>query len=93
MIRLNSGSCYLLAAYKYTDVLLDSLQGAIVAVTFCYRNGEVPASQQNYFSPFSNNYFCFKLLTLCHLNAFLHSPFIVSIFLCNFNQILTTRTT
>ena len=30
-----------MAAYKYTDVLLDSLQGFIVSVTFCYRNGEV----------------------------------------------------
>jgi len=39
--RLNSGGCYLLAAYKYTDVLLDSLQGFIVSVTFCYRNGEI----------------------------------------------------
>ena len=42
--RLNSGGCYLLAAYKYTDVLLDSLQGFIVSVTFCYRNGEVGLS-------------------------------------------------
>jgi len=39
--RFNSGSCYLLAAYKYTDLLLDSLQGFVVAVTFCYRNGEI----------------------------------------------------
>ena len=85
MLRLNSGSCYLLAAYKYTDVLLDSLQGAIVAVTFCYRNGEVRDHQQNYLSPFSNNCFCLKVLTLFHLNAFLHSHFIESVFRCNFN--------
>jgi len=39
--RINTGSCYLLAAYKYTDVLLDSLQGFVVAITFCYRNGEI----------------------------------------------------
>ena len=30
-----------MAAYKYTDLLLDSLQGFVVGLTFCYRNGEV----------------------------------------------------
>ena len=71
-IRLNSGGCYLLAAYKYTDVLLDSLQGFIVSVTFCYRNGEVG--------------FCFELLNMsllrilsqCHLSQLLIIQYFLS---------------
>ena len=50
--RLNSGGCWLLAAYKLTDVLLDSLQGLVVSITFCYRNGEVSRCAE-YVFPFS----------------------------------------
>ena len=33
--------CQWKAAYKYFNIVLDGLQGLIVSVAFCYRNGEV----------------------------------------------------
>ena len=33
--------CQWKAVYKYFNIVLDGLQGLIVSVAFCYRNGEV----------------------------------------------------
>jgi len=35
------GDCLLTTVYKYLNVVLDGLEGFIVAIAFCYRNGEV----------------------------------------------------
>jgi hypothetical protein len=39
--RPQSGICQWQELYVYLDILLDGLQGAVVALIFCYINGEV----------------------------------------------------
>jgi len=39
--RPQSGICWWQEIYVYLDILLDGLQGAAVALIFCYINGEV----------------------------------------------------
>jgi hypothetical protein len=39
--RPQSATCQWEELYAYLDILLDGLQGAIVALIFCYMNGEV----------------------------------------------------
>ena len=36
-----SGHCLWTTIYKYINVILDGLQGLMVSIAFCYRNGEV----------------------------------------------------
>jgi len=35
------GDCIVTTVYKYFNVMLDGLQGLMVSIAFCYRNGEV----------------------------------------------------
>ena len=41
LYRPQNGHCIWLTCYKYLNVALDGLQGLMVAIAFCYRNGEV----------------------------------------------------
>lgn len=41
LYRPQSGHCVWLTFYKYVNVVLDGLQGLMVAIAFCYRNGEI----------------------------------------------------
>ena len=47
--------CQWKAAYKYFNIVLDGLQGLIVSVAFCYRNGEVRKCKN----------LCLKVSVLC----------------------------
>lgn len=46
MYRPQSGICQWQELYIYLDILLDGLQGAVVALIFCYVNGEVMSLSQ-----------------------------------------------
>lgn len=48
MYRPQSGTCQWQELYVYLDILLDGLQGAVVALIFCYINGEVLFCFENY---------------------------------------------
>ena len=41
LYRPQTGHCLWISFYKYLNVSLDGLQGLMVAIAFCYRNGEV----------------------------------------------------
>lgn len=72
MYRPTRGSCTWMEAYYYADYLLDGLQGAMVALIFCYLNGEVSSLNYSisfslplYLSPLPSA-FLFLLLLLLH---------------------------
>jgi hypothetical protein len=46
--RPQSGVCQWQELYVYLDILLDGLQGAVVALIFCYVNGEVLSLSADY---------------------------------------------
>jgi hypothetical protein len=48
MYRPQSGICQWQELYIYLDILLDGLQGAAVALIFCYVNGEVLSVFEDY---------------------------------------------
>lgn len=56
MYRPQSGICQWQELYVYLDILLDGLQGAVVALIFCYVNGEVLSLSADYQGKYSTSY-------------------------------------